>query len=79
MRFYISGVGNALSFSNIALEQRGDKPFFCPPEKIALNVENYMDIIDKEIARKQKNPNNVPVEVILYSGLVEVFPCSNHK
>jgi len=77
LKIYINGVGEGYSWSNSILKQRGNPPLYCPPQKIALNADNYMAIIDAQIAKMKKSGAiEIPVELILYLGLVDSFPCS---
>lgn len=77
---YIKALGEAYSFSNAAVIRRGDKPLFCPPGTIALNPENYTSIIEAQLARMSKGAKaELPIDLILYYGLVESFPCPNPK
>lgn len=83
---YLRGVGEGFSWANIGL--RNSKPplppLFCAPEKIALQPENYRDLIDSWIAGKFRTPPTskaeldvLPVEAILLDALQETFPCPN--
>ena len=82
LKNFIDGVGYGYSWSNTFLERRGDKKLYCEPQKILLNAENYIDIIDTQIAvlKKRNFPlqaiMETPVELLLYVGLVDSFPCS---
>lgn len=77
LKIHINGVTDGYSWSNSILQRRGDKAFYCPPPKIALNAENSIDIIDAQIVKLKKSGKvEIPVELILYFGLVDSFPCS---
>lgn len=82
LKNFIDGVGYGYSWSNTFLELRGDKKLYCEPQKILLNAENYIDIIDRQIAVLKKRNFQLqaimetPVELLLYIGLVDSFPCS---
>jgi hypothetical protein len=82
LKNFIDGVGYGYSWSNTFLERRGDKKLYCEPQKILLNAENYIDIIDTQIAvlKRSNLPlqaiMETPVELLLYIGLVDSFPCS---
>lgn len=77
LKIHINGVGEGYSWSNSILAKRGDKVFYCPPPKVALNAENYIDIIDAQVSKmKSSGMVEIPVELILFFGLVDSFPCS---
>jgi|TARA_B100000315_G_scaffold118294_1_gene108420 hypothetical protein len=61
-----------------------NNPFFCPPDHLALNANNYVEILEREIQRQRESGNlnedaSVGVELILFFGLVRTFPCSEDK
>lgn len=73
-QIYISGVAEGYLFGNLALREfRGQKPFFCPPKKLALNSKNYISIIDNAITKYDLKVG--PVEIVPLQALGEVFPC----
>ena len=78
LKIHIDGVQQGYSWSNTFLEARGDKVFYCQPRKMVLNVENSINIIDSKIAKLKKSGQveMPPVELILFYGLVDTFPCS---
>lgn len=72
----IYGVATGYAWSNGILKRRGDQEFYCQPPKISLNADNYISIVDKQIINLKKSGNiEIPVEYILFLGLVETFPC----
>jgi len=76
LEFYIYGLGRGFFWSNIVLMEEGQKPFYCPPEKIALNVSNYMSVIDKRLSSSDdSNRKDLPIALVLYFGLADTFPC----
>ncbi|TMU24512.1 hypothetical protein E0L35_09700 [Halomonas sp. ATBC28] len=78
LKIYISGIGEGYSWSNAIVQGRGDAALYCPPEKIALNAENYISITDDKIeALGDSEASKIPVELILNFGLVETFPCAD--
>lgn len=77
VELYINGVGQGYLWSNTALKQRGQPPLYCPPGDLALNGKNHLDIINSQIAKfKEYRTKKIPVELILYYGLIDSFPCS---
>ncbi len=81
VEFYVRGIGEAYGWSSIQL---GDKAYYCPPKKLSLNAQNYMSIIDREIEvlendSSSKNPSEIPIPLVLFSGLNKSFPCSKQK
>jgi hypothetical protein len=75
---YIKGVGTGFSWANAVLEGRGQQPLYCPPSKLEVTAENYLDIlrlyIEKKRSRLEKVPNAV-IEPLLLYGLIETFSC----
>tara|TARA_B100001971_G_C17698343_1_gene290448 strand:- start:115 stop:366 length:252 start_codon:yes stop_codon:yes gene_type:complete len=65
-----------------------NNPFFCPPDHLALNANNYVEILEREIQRQREggifgeggiSKEDASVELILFYGLVRTFPCSEDK
>jgi len=76
VKIYIYGVGEGYSWSNTILQDRGGKALFCVPKNMALNAENYISITNNRIASLGGSAvAEMPIELILYSGLIETFPC----
>ena len=78
LKAHIYGIGNGYQWSNAVLANRGDKKFYCSPDNLALNEENFVDIIDAKITKMKKAGKNVDeflIEGVLFFGLVESFPC----
>lgn len=71
---HINGVGQGMGWSNAVVESRLKEKLFCPPQNIALNAENYLSIIDKEIESGRWKDQD-PVELVLFMGLEKTFPC----
>jgi hypothetical protein len=78
---YVKGLGQGYVVANGMLEERGSKPFYRPPETVALNQENYIDLIEttagklRAAGRKVEN-EKFGVEELLMLGLQTTFPCS---
>ena len=83
-KLYIFGVGEGFSWSCTVLEAEGKQLFFCQPDHLVLNANNYVEILEREIQRQRESGNlnedaSVGVELILFFGLVRTFPCSEDK
>jgi len=78
--FYIAGVGNGLSWANIALVEGKQKPLYCPPSKLSLGFDNYKSFIDSELKKAKENSNkwaydNMDLGQAMLLHLQEIFPC----
>lgn len=76
---YISGLGMAYTYSNSYLQLAGFPMMYCQPSRVALNGENFADLIEQEV----KSPSggyvygkNDAVGGILLKSLILQFPCS---
>jgi hypothetical protein len=49
MKTYIKGLGDGIGWANAQANSR-KAPLFCQPRKLALDVENFVDIINRQIA-----------------------------
>jgi hypothetical protein len=56
-REYVAGLGEGMDFLNYKAEKAGNAPFFCRSSNLTLNADNYMNIVDVEIARDPKTNN----------------------
>lgn len=77
MRTYIDGLTEGFDWMNAALIDSGKKPLFCAPMNIALNAENYMQILDEALKREPARPRKPesPVELLLLRELERRLPC----
>ena len=46
MRVYIKGLGEGMGWAN-AHAGNGKSPLYCPPPKLGIGVETFIDIIDR--------------------------------
>tara|TARA_B100001964_G_C13926261_1_gene462433 strand:- start:203 stop:649 length:447 start_codon:yes stop_codon:yes gene_type:complete len=85
LKAHIGGVGNGLLTYNLILLGKDEK-LYCPPQTMALNADNYMEIIDDQIKyfASMQSPEgaaieNLSVEQLLLIGLIQEFPCTESK
>ena len=74
MKIYVEGIGKGAFLSNVHLVVIGQKPFFCPPSKLAITGENYQRILDDGI-KNQNASSSQYIELILIKELINTFPC----
>jgi hypothetical protein len=76
MRIYFNGAGNAYGYSNARLQVENKPPFYCVPPALALTAENYIDILETEIANwKPPLKDDALLDPMLLFGLIRTFPC----
>jgi hypothetical protein len=74
---YISGVGRGYTWTNTWLQTRKQPLLFCPPEDLAIRGENFVDILDNQIAwMGERGLSSTSMELTLLKGLMRVFPCT---
>ena len=84
----LDGAGSALLWANSRLiRTRNVTPLFCPPDTLALNVENYRQIAFdryKNDSYIKLSPAGIEMAAnygvdaltkLLFDGLIETFPC----
>jgi hypothetical protein len=81
MKVYLAGIGDAFLLANVELESAKVSPLFCQPPALALNADNYLAILESSMKEKGL-PNGsandeLPVVVVLLSGLKKTFPCAH--
>jgi hypothetical protein len=79
--YYIAGIGNGISWSNVALVETKQRPLYCAPAKFALGLDNYKSFIDLELKKAKSNTNkwayeNMELGHVMLLHLQEVFPCN---
>ena len=76
VQLYVFGAGAAYSNANANLRVVKHQPtLYCQPDHLSMTSENYANIIEKEIARWDSPRQDVPIAVVLLSGLQFTFPC----
>ena len=49
---------------------------WCGPDDLSLNYQNLIVIVDKELKRKGPSYSvRTPISLVLYTGLLNTFPC----
>jgi len=79
IKVYISGLGNGIEWAMAPYaHEKKTSPLFCPPEKMPLNLSNYIDLIESAIKADHGGTPDVEDSYIgmwLVLGLTETFPC----
>ncbi len=79
LEFYMEGVSQGLLWSQALSSIRHEVKVYCQPEGLSLNVENYIDVVDKtiEFYSEEGKPveSDTPIEMLLMFGLERTFPC----
>jgi hypothetical protein len=82
MKIYVKGLGEGLGWANTEL---GDKNLlYCPPPKLGLGTENFLDMIDKKIESLSSIVPSAKLDemwigLLLVKALKETFPCGGSK
>lgn len=71
---YLGGVGYGYFYANIYAEMTGAKKIYCQPKYIMLDADNYIKILNDEIAHRKRNSQDT-IEFIMLLGLRRAFPC----
>lgn len=73
--WYLSGLGNGLSFANLEAEKHGNK-LYCPPKDHAFKPSEFMEMLDSRIARiPPEEVKGLWIEPMLLSLLIKKYPC----
>jgi len=75
---YIAGVGKGIFWAQIIVNQKYGTKLYCVPSNLALNGDNYIQILNDEIS-KYNYGDDAPIELILVFGLQHTFPCDIKK
>jgi len=83
MDVYVSGLGTGLESANNRLKSGKQAGLYCPAADTILRTNNFMEIIDKEIASLKKTDpegwQKREVGQTLLEGLIRTFPCAKKK
>lgn len=69
---FVTGLGEGMGWAQSFYEGLGSKSMYCPPSKLALRRENYVDILEEQAIRMKPSDD---VGVVLLAGLIRIFPC----
>jgi hypothetical protein len=72
---YLIGVFEGFQWSNGALQNRGEKPLFCQPAKLALNFEQKIDILKKYLIVDSRMLD-APAGLAFLYAMRYTFPCA---
>lgn len=73
---YVAGLGYGMMVANSSLAINHKQLLFCSPVKLALDAQNYLDIIDKQLEELgSRVPDSMDVAIVLEAGIVDTFPC----
>ena len=80
MRIYLNGLGEGMAWHGASAEMQGREPMYCIPETLALNRDNYVQILERRIKdQREKSPDyNIDTKYIgseLFVGMWISFPC----
>ena len=74
--FYVSGLGHGMMVANTMLAVNHKQQLFCSPAMLALDAQNYLDIIDKKLGGVGSHvADSVDIAIVLEAGIVDTFPC----
>lgn len=76
LTLHLVGVFKGLRAANAALMKEGKPMLFCKDEKIPLNEDNLIQIIDNQLEQLKDFKGELPVEWVLFLGLQSTFPCN---
>ena len=78
-KVYVDGVGRGYTWANVELKSEGRTPLFCQPAKLILEAESFLTILDRMMSSNADGrgiPMDIPIELLLLTGLRETFPCA---
>ena len=78
IEIYLSGIGRGLLYSNVKLQEQGQKPLYCVPSTYSIGTKDYVEILKSGIEglrAKNSGYSDLDIEPLLLFGLIERFPC----
>lgn len=75
-KIYLTGVVNGFAFSNTELEDRKQKPLYCPPRNQLIKVDTYIKFLNEKVSQYPRDRfDKLEIEPMLLAKLIEVYPC----
>jgi hypothetical protein len=79
-KIYILGLGDGFLWANAKMLVDKKSPLYCQPDKLVLGMENYVEILNRQIkAEATKNTqaqlDEMSLGLLLLQGLQDTFPC----
>ncbi len=76
---YFEGLGNGVSWASTWFDVYHNKKMYCPPDKMAMYGNNYVDFLNREIEHRKINEPKaymkLHIEYLLIESLIKTFPC----
>ena len=72
---FLHGVGEGLKMYNVMNEENGLPRSFCFPSNLRHTAGDYLAILRSAYLKLDKK--NYPTALLLYTGLVDTYPCYN--
>jgi hypothetical protein len=78
VQLFVFGAGEAYTYTNGALSVKHQPELYSQPDHLSLTTDNFMTIVEKELVRRKYVPSeDLPIVVVLLSGLQYTFPCKS--
>jgi hypothetical protein len=80
---YISGLGAGMILANSMLRTDRDSGLFCAPERMALRMTNFVEMLDIKIKATETEigaeaTESAKIEYLLMGAMKDTFPCTKH-
>jgi hypothetical protein len=75
---YFMGVGSGYGYANTELRAKNESPFFCVPKNLALDAQNYIDILDAEIEEGNSRTTSL-LTIFCYWDCGSRFPANDRS
>lgn len=77
-KLYILGLGDGLTWASALQVAHGASPPFCPPSNVAMEVDDYVLLLNREIGRYPAAfSKDAMVGMFLARALRRAYPCNN--
>jgi hypothetical protein len=70
----VASTADGISWSNSYLTMMKQQPMYCPPQKLAITVSQYMDILRRHVQEIPADGHD-PIGFGLLNALQKTFPC----
>jgi hypothetical protein len=73
-KIWIHGVADGIGWANAELRRGGQRPLYCPPEKLPLTADQEVEVL-RSLVREHPGSGASPAGLVLFVALQRMFPC----
>ena len=76
LQLHIGSIGRGIFWANTYMQESSGTLMYCPPEKLVVTTQQYVDILRQHVRREPKE-GDLPTGLALLRALISIYPCQN--